>query len=301
MPAGLQVSRNVTSRIASKITTSTVNLTRVSAGMRKTILRDLEKLEADLVYDLMRAAGKSELTKARLSALLAQTRETINTAYAGISVGVTPQLQEIAIKIAKQTAAAVNGVVRVELMTVALTQKQLEFIAGKTVIEGQVQAKWWKTQATTVRNKFAAQMRQGQYRGEGVDQLVRRVRGTKALNYTDAIMTVPKHQAEALVRTSVISVANESRLATYIENKDVIRGVQWVATLEGACEECAELDGKIWTLPESGDKDGDYEPEGHDIPFPGSCVHFACRCSTAPVTFSFEELAQKEMSEQEPE
>lgn len=287
---------NVSTRVADKITQQTVSLLRVEASLRAQILRDLNTLESDLIDDLSRAAGKSDLSLARLQALLAQTRATINTAYENIAVNFTPALKEVAIAIARKTIEGVNAIVRVELMSVGMTKEQIEYIAGKTVIEGRIQAKWWSSQATSLRNKFAQQMRQGQYRGEGVDELVRRVRGTRASGFTDGVMNAPRYQAEALVRTGVQSVANESKLASYLNNRDVIRAVEWIATLEDTktCEVCRELNGKIWRLPETGDKDANYIPEGHGTPFPGSLQHFNCRCVQVPITYSFKELAARE-------
>ncbi len=285
---------NVSTRIAKKITSQTIDVLRLAEGLRVEVIKDLETLESDLVYDLMRAAGKSDLSIARMQALLTQARSTINTAYGNIAVAFTPQLKEAAIAVARQTAEAVNGIVRVELMSVGLSKEQIEYIAGKTVIEGHVQASWWKAQASSLRNNFTRQMRQGQYRGESVDQLIRRIRGTKASGFTDGVMNAPRYQAEALVRTGVMSVANEAKLASYLNNRDVIKGIQWHATLEGACDICAELNGKIWLLPKSGDKDDDYIPDGHDTPFPGAIEHFNCRCIQVAITYSFKELAAME-------
>lgn len=286
---------NLTTRIADRITTHTVDLMRVAESMRAQVVSDLEKLEADLVFDLMRASGKSDLSLARMRALIAQTRSTIDTAYAKIADAVTPQLKEVALAIARKTMSAVNEAAKIELMSVGLTKEQLVAIAGRTVVNGKFPAQWWKSQSPALRNKFADQIRQGQYRGESVDQMIRRIRGTKANGFRDGVMNAPKYQAEALVRTSVIAVANEAKLASYLSNRDVIKGVQWVATLDDRTTEiCRELNGKVWILPESGDKDADYQPDGHSIPFPGATAHWNCRSVVVPVTYSFAELAEME-------
>lgn len=286
---------NVSTRIADRVTSQTVELMRVAERLRAEIVDDLEDLEAELSYDLMRAAGKSELTIARMQAALAQARKTIENAYAKIEAAATPMMKEVAVSVALKTMTAVNSTVNVELMSVGLTKEQVEAIAGRTVVHGKFPWQWWKSQAASLRNRYADQIRLGQYRGETIDQLVRRVRGTKANGFTDGIMQVPRYQAEALVRTSVIATANEGKLASYINNRDVIKGIQWVSTLDDRTTDiCIGLNGKVWTLPESGDKDSDYQPEGHDTPFPGATAHWGCRSVQIPITYSFAELAERE-------
>lgn len=295
MPAGLLRLPNFTDKVAERVTAHTVDLMRVSESLRRDIITDLEALEQELAFDLMRAAGKSDLSLARMSALFAQTRQTIDTAYGKIADASEPSLRSIAAAIGRKTLDAVNALAKVELMSVGLTKEQVISIAGRTVIHGKFPWQWWKSQAPSLRTRFANQIRLGQYRGETVDQLIRRIRGTKANGYTDGLMQVPKYQAEALVRTSVIAVSNEAKLASYLNNRDVIRAIQWVATLDDRTTEiCRDLNGKVWILPASGDKDSDYIPEGHSTPFPGATAHWNCRSVQVPVTFSFAELAKRE-------
>jgi len=42
----------------------------------------------------------------------------------------------------------------------------------------------------------------------------------------------------------------------------------------------------MWSLP-------DYQPKGHNIPFPGASPHWNCRSVIIPVTKSWEELAKE--------
>src|SRR5438105_8691570 len=97
-------------------------------------------------------------------------------------------------------------------------------------------------------------MRDSQYPGQTIDQLVRRIRGTADAGFADGIMQTTRNQAEALVRTSVLAVSNEAQLQTFKENDDLVKGVQWISTLDAkTCEICAALDGLEWEYPESGD------------------------------------------------
>lgn len=283
---------NLSDKISNEITTHTVDLMRVAEDLRETLLQDFERLESELISELQDAAGKTDFTIARLRALLQQTQGTIQTAYDGIDTDTGSALEKLAKLASRAALEAVNTSIGAEILTVAMSARQLETIASDTLIFGAKSADWWAQQSATLVAKFSREMRDGQFRGESIDELVRRVRGTKAMAYKDGIMQVTRAQGEALVRTSVIHVSNAARMETFSRNQDVIKGLQWVATLDNrTCEICAALDGLQWEYPEKGDDQADYVPIDHEQAFPGSTAHWSCRCIQSPVTFSWKELA----------
>lgn len=272
---------NANDKVLDGVTTHSINLLRVAAGQRTKVLAMLEDLGIDLASDIAKGASKPD----RLAALLKQTKGTIQTAYAAIKANNGAALAKIAHLEATKTVNVINGAIGVPLATVGQTPEQLAAIAGKTLIGGKYPAEWWDAQDANLRDRFAAQMRQGMLRGESVDDLVKRVRGSKAAGYTDGLMLASKRQAEALVRTSVIATANEARIKTLEANQDVNKGIQWVATLDSrTTPQCRALDGKQWTLP-------DYKPVGHDKAFPGPTAHWNCRSTQIGVLRSWAELA----------
>lgn len=95
----------------------------------------------------------------------------------------------------------------------------------------------------------------------------------------------PRRQLQQLVHASVMSIANQQRGALYRANPQLVRGLRWLATLDGrACLFCAARDGQVYEL--------DHRPRGHDLPWdggPGAC-HFGCRCVSLPVLASWREL-----------
>jgi hypothetical protein len=283
---------NTSDEIQDAITGHAVDLLRLAEGIRALVLADLEALETELVKDLEGIVGKTDFTLARLRTLLAQTRETIATAYVGIGDDTQAAMERLARVVASQTSAAVNAAVGARLLSVGLSREQLAAVARNVVVFGKFPWEWWKDQDVKLRDRFARAMRSGYYRGETVEQLVRRVRGTKARGFADGLMRATRAQAEALVRTSVIAVSNEARLSTYDKNRDVVKGVQWVSVLdERTTLICIGLDGKEWEFPGSGTDYADYEPIGHDKEFPGPTAHWNCRSTQVPITFSWDELS----------
>ena len=118
-------------------------------------------------------------------------------------------------------------------------------------------------------------IRQGVVQGETIEQIVRRVRGTRALNYTDGVMNIGRRGAEAMVRTAVSHTTTAARDALYQVNSDLIDCEQWVGTLDTrTCSHCMALDGKKFELGNG----------------PKTPAHIGCRCVRVPVTKSWREL-----------
>jgi len=126
--------------------------------------------------------------------------------------------------------------------------------------------------------------------GEGISDIIRRVRGTRQNKYKDGVMSASRREVESVVRTAVMGVSNNVRQETYAANADIIKGIEWVATLEirsgkkmgrGTCLRCAALDGQVFPLDEG----------------PRPPLHWNCRCSITCVTKSWKELGIKKIKE----
>lgn len=272
-----------------EVSTHQIDILRVASGLRGAVIARLIELEGELSSTLARAEDLSANKYAKLNALLKQTTAQIIDAYSQIDGVTKDDLKQLAALEGKQAVKIVNGTIGADVVSVALSPKQLEAIVDAPVIFGNSSSKWWEAQAEDLRNKFGAAMQQGLLLGEGIDELTRRVRGTKANGFTDGIMDKKKREADALVRSSVISTANEARLRTYAEMSDMVKGIQWVATLDNRTTPiCRALDGKVWRLP-------DFEPVGHDKKWPGPTAHWNCRSTQIAVLRSWEELSGKKL------
>ena len=103
--------------------------------------------------------------------------------------------------------------------------------------------------------------------GRTTGQLMRDIRGTKALNYNDGLVVVSRRQAEAVARTSVQQVAQSVRMETWQENDDLVEGYIFVATLDSkTTSQCRSLDGQEFELGKG--------------PMPP--LHINCRSTTIP-------------------
>lgn len=149
------------------------------------------------------------------------------------------------------------------------TAGYLETLASNVLIDSSPTQDFWSKQDGDVTSRFAQALRNGLAAGETNQQIIRRVVGTKNV---PGIMKISREDAAALVQTSVATVANASRLATYRKNADIIKGVEFLATLDShTCISCAVRDMEWWDL------DGN-PMDGNTLPFVAPPAHVNCRC-----------------------
>lgn len=281
---------NLTTRLVIRVNDRTTQVARLSVSEGRRINRLLTDLEAKLSAEVQMVdpagAQRTTFQQQRTETLLKSTRGIIGDSFQTIADTSEDNLAGLA-KMEQQwflkTAEAEIGV---DVNASILSAQSLRAIASDTLINGAPSADWWERQSQSLQNSFSDVIRQGMLRGQTTDELVRRVRGTKANGFSDGIMQASRAQAEALVRTSVQTVANEARAKTYEENSDIITGIQWVATFDKrTCPRCAALNGLVWTFP-------DYEPKGHDTEYPGGTLHWNCRCTQVAVFKSWDDLSE---------
>lgn len=261
---------------------------RVAAGQRTKALAILIDLETDLADRISKANPSTAKAKA-LAAFLADTQKIVSSTYLLLSESQGKDLEEIAAAEGLATAKALNHSIGVDLFSNTIDPGLLEQLAHGPTVLGAPAADWWEGQSRQLQQQFAAQMRMGILTGETNDQLIRRIRGD-AKTGEGGIMKVKRHQAEALVRTSVMSVSNAARLKSYEALAGTtIKGISWLSTLDSRTTHiCKALDRKRWRFP-------DYQPVGHDKAFPGPTAHMNCRSTQTAITYSWSELSGKKI------
>lgn len=80
--------------------------------------------------------------------------------------------------------------------------------------------------------KISGAIRQGWFEGQTNAEIVRQIRGTKALAYSDGILATTDRNAKAVVHTSVQHVASQARNEVAKANDDFVIAVEILATLD---------------------------------------------------------------------
>ena len=124
---------------------------------------------------------------------------------------------------------------------------------------------------STERQRLTGAIRQGFFEGQTNFQIIKNIRGTKALNYNDGILATTHRNAGSVVRTAVQHVATQARMETLKANSDVVLAVEWVSTLDSkTTAQCRTLDGRRFKLAEG----------------PRPPIHINCRSTVVAITRS---------------
>lgn len=137
---------------------------------------------------------------------------------------------------------------------------------------GSLHREWLADQSRSTRREVMGAIRTGFLASEGIQETIRRIRGTKSQNYSDGIMGgAVKHRITRLVRTSQNHLANVAREENLLAMG--VDSIQLRATLDGRTSKiCAARDLEIWPIN-----------EGPRPPF-----HPNCRTTVEPYIEEFE-------------
>ena len=195
---------------------------------------EVKKLLAKMERDLMKTLMNTDLTswrKTRYQALVEQVQTTLRPHYRVIRDTHTAHLADIADLEATWTARSLSqtisdpvGVYIGVASQPVWNAETLQAIASDVVFEGSPVRLWWGKQATDLRRRFGNVVKSGILRGESTAAISRQVR--------DVVLPVSRAQAETLVRSSIQAVAHTARRAVYDANRDLIKGVMQLSTLD---------------------------------------------------------------------
>lgn len=268
---------NLSDKIAAAIVDHSIDLLRLADGMSAQTAALLRDLFVD-IFGRTLAKDLTSYSAARLGALLRDVTKLIAEAYGNIDDLVGGSLAEFAKAEAEIISRITNTQVGIDLTSPTLPSGTLEKLAEDLLIQGAPSREWWARQSKDLTFRFANTVRVGMASSETTDQIVRRL---KAQN----LLTTAQDRARALVHTSVQTVANQSRLAVFQANADVIASVEQISTLDSHTTDiCIAYDHQNWDLQG--------EPIAPStLPFEGGPPrHFNCRSVLIPITKSWDEL-----------
>ena len=255
---------------------------RVAAWMSGWVLWPVEELAQRLRQLLAQPAHTPRQLRQRLDELL----EAIDGAEGQWRALLVAALLEWAPLAQTATVHSLQPVMpalqSVRLPTVTVDTDSLLDLA----ISGQSLRHWLRRTHQGLSCSLVREVRAGYAQGATTLQITERILGD-ALAQPNAIGVLPaaRRQLRQLVHASVQALANREREALFRANTDLVRGLRWLATLDGrSCSFCGARDGLVYEL--------DHHPRGHDLPWaggPGAC-HFGCRCVSLPVLATWREL-----------
>ncbi len=207
--------------------------------------------------------------------LIRSINKLVAAGYRSMGEKLEAELLDFAVTESEWQAATIRNAAPINVDVLTPPPALIKSIVTKSPIQGRFVSDWVEGLAKGTQEKIAQQLRIGIAEGESIPVMVRRIRGTKAAQYADGILQISRRNAEAVVRTSVAGVSTNCRDEMYKANSDVIKGVQYVATLDNRTTPiCMGLDGRVFDIGK-----GPRPPQ-----------HWNCRSTTAPVLKSWKEM-----------
>lgn len=252
-----------------------LELQRLSDHEEAQALEIIQQLENEL-RQLLASYDLSEAGKRDINDLIRQAQDAIDGRYGAIATQV--DTHGLMMLVADRTVEAMRQIMP---EIAAPTAERLASLTKEVMIDGAPTKAWWDKQGEDLGFRFAGQVRQGIVNGETQERIVGRIVGRQG---EPGIMDMARRAVRALVHSSIMTAANDARLATYRNNPKFIDGMRWLATLDShTCLTCAALDGAQWSL--------DGEPMGKTkFDFETPPAHWSCRCVLSPVAPSLNDI-----------
>lgn len=272
-----------------------IDLQRYTNDVVRRMLAILNSFDPELVGQLaaaLSAMDPSTVTVARLEGVL-QTLKVVNQrAHQRVQEALHVEMRKLAEYEANYQFQLFEDTIPAPIVArmggvVAVTYETVLAAAMAQPFQGKLLSEFAEKVGAAAMNRLQDTIRIGYVQGLTNDEIVRKVRGTRAAKYQDGILEINRRGAQAVVRTAVSHVANTVRDAVYEANRTYVKAVQWVSTLDlRTTPQCRIRDQLLYTATET------HRPLGHKIPWlegPGR-LHWNCRSTSAPVMKSAKEL-----------
>ncbi len=238
----------------------------------------LNRTDKDLFVQLTAALQQlpvSQFTVERLDSLLASVHQINAVAYQKIRHELSAELADLVAYEQGYQAQLFQNTLPVTFEVAAAPVAQVVSSAMARPFQGRLLSEWMAGLEAEKAAKIRDAIRIGYVEGQTIQEMVQRIKGTKARQYQDGILEITRRNAETIVRTAVSHTANHTRQKFAEANDDLVKGVKWLSTLDGKTSDvCISRDSKVYPV-DSG---------------PRPPAHFNCRSTTTFVLKSFREL-----------
>ena len=230
----------------------------------------LNRTDNDLFIQLTAALQQlpvSQFTVERLDSLLASVRQINAAAYQKIRHELQTELADLVAYEQGYQAQLFQNTLPVAFEVAMVPVSQVVSSAMARPFQGRLLSEWMAGLEAEKAAKIRDAIRIGYVEGQTIQEMVQRIKGTKARQYQDGILEITRRNAETIVRTAVSHTANHTRQKFYEANDDLVKGWKFTATMDSRVTIlCASLDGKVFPVGE-----GPQPPRHHNC-LPGTSI-----------------------------
>jgi SPP1 gp7 family putative phage head morphogenesis protein len=269
----------VPSELINQATRHAVFIERLKTGEANKFLPFLKRIDRD-IRDRLSRVELTELGQARFDRLLAGVEGMLRDVFGEYRKTASEGLIDFAKYEASWAHKQLDQITQnYEPVMPAVSQIRAAALSSPLGVQGPAGGKlltpFLQGFSDAEVDRLTSAIRISYFQGESTGQAVRRIRGTAAAGYRDGVLAITERSARAVIRTATSHMSSMARAEVYRENDDLVRGYQWVSTLDARTSSvCQSLDGRIFKMGQG--------------PMPPA--HPNCRSSTVPVLddrFSF--------------
>lgn len=239
------------------------------------IIEALKDSRAALLDDIRKRLDDRTFTRARLERLLGAVDDISSDANKLLRERLRESVREFGSREADWTVRKIKDQVPVEISVTQPSPRQIYAAVIDKPVEDRLMSEAFGQIERNQKQWIKSELRRGFVEGRTTQEITRAIRGSRASGYTDGVLGRWERGVGSFVRTAINHTHSVAREELYRDNEDLIKGVQWVSTLDARTTLiCASRDGRV------------YKPgEGPRPP-----AHFGCRSTTVPVMKSWREL-----------
>lgn len=208
------------------------------------IIKLLNRADKELLAKIIDRGESDSFTGRRLEALLKEIRSMVDRTYRELFDATKVEMEQFAPHAAEFATATLSMSMPVAWSPVSISDEQLVAIVDRTPISIGKDKKLlleevFSSMASGKEEMIRGALRLGMVQGETVDQMVRRLKGTRSAQYRDGLLEGSRRSMANMVRSVVQHTNNVAVQSVYSKNKDVLNGWLYISTFDSrVCPVC---------------------------------------------------------------
>lgn len=216
-----------------------IQLRRYSGSVLKKIMAMLLQADRDLAIQLRArlakfpSGGRIDVTSERWKLLLQDIRAARQAVFQQYKDAARGDLGALSVDEADRELGMLKAAIPIEVSFTRVAAPQLRAIATKRPFQGHLLKDWFTGLERVDRARITQALQLGMTQGQTTDQIVTRIVGTRAADFSDGILSMTRRDATAIARTAINAVSNAAREDVWQANSDIIQAMIWHSTLDG--------------------------------------------------------------------
>lgn len=263
---------NINTQILDLLLKRDLLLQRVSNGLSKEIANEYIKI----INNAIESFNKYDISIINMNKVIKEISQRFEFDYPTIAY---EQFKELGIAEALYIPNGINALVGVDIVNKVLPEPLIEKVIKASYLDkGLLLKDAFSAFDDNLKNVMINEIRNGVLIGATNQQMIS--------NIKPLFNSMVANNLDSLVKTSVATVVNDVRMATYKDNESIFKGYQHHATMDNRVRlEHALRDTAEWDLNYKG-----LNAKGKKFAFKNTPLSWRCRCIILPITKSYKEL-----------